>query len=402
MAFQPEPDAALRLLRWTRFVDSEAQTFAALFDAFTQATGVPIQFASESFEDLRPKAAVAASIGSRPDIIWGLHADAHLYANAMLDVTDVADRLGQKHGGWCDVAELYGTRDGKWIMLPFVFSGVLLNYRGSMLVRAGFDGVPDNTDDFLRLAKALKKNGTPMGMPLGNASGDGNTWCHWLLWAFGGKVADENDNVVLDSPETVAALEYARELAENFIPGVESWLDSNNNKVFLAGDISLTNNSISIYAAARQQGLVEIAEDIHHAAYPVGPVGRRTELHVLFPFMLYSYTRYPNAAKALAMWLLEKPQYDRLIRAAVGYLSPTLPALKDNPVWAEDAKRLPFRDVAEFALPFSHADSLGNAASSVFADFIVVTMVAEAASGAKTPQQAARDARARAERYYRT
>ena len=71
MVFQPEAGAELRVLRWSRFVASEAEAFAALLDAFTHATGVPVRLDSEPFEDLRPKAAVAASIGSGPDIIWG-------------------------------------------------------------------------------------------------------------------------------------------------------------------------------------------------------------------------------------------------------------------------------------------------------------------------------------------
>lgn len=401
MLFQPEDGAELRMLRWSRFVASEGEAFAALLDAFAHATGVPVRLDSEPFEDLRSKAAVAASIRSGPDIIWGIHADAHLYPDAMLDLTDVANHIGQKYGGWYDAAKLYGTHNGKWITLPFVFNGNLINYRKSMIEKAGFPDIPDNIDDFLSLAKTLKRNGTPMGMALGNASGDANTWCHWLLWAFGGKVVDGNNKVVLDSSESIAALEYGRELAENFIPGVESWLDTNNNKVFLAGEISLTNNGLSIYPAARREGMTELAEDTYHAAYPVGPVGRRTELQAVFPFMIYGHTPHPNAAKALVSWLMEKAQYDGLLQAAVGLFSPSLPVFKDNPVWAEDPKRLPFRDIAEFALPFSYAGELGRAASGVFADFVVVNMVAEAASGAKTTQQAARDAQVRAERYYR-
>ena len=33
-------------------------------------------------------------------------------------------------------------------------------------------------------------------------------------------------------------------------PGVASWLDPNNNRAFLAGEVSITNNGISIYTAA--------------------------------------------------------------------------------------------------------------------------------------------------------
>ena len=40
--------------------------------------------------------------------------------------------------------------------------------------------------------------------------------------------------------ETVEALKYAAELYKTFIPGTLSWLDTNNNKAFLAGEISLT------------------------------------------------------------------------------------------------------------------------------------------------------------------
>ena len=400
MPFQPEDGASLRMLRWSKFVESEAQAFNELLDAFTQATGVSVELDDEFFEDLRPKAAVAANVGDGPDIIWGIHADAHLYPNAMLDITDVAEYLGGKYGGWYDSAKYYGVRDGTWITLPFVFSGNLINYRQSFVQQAGFEQFPDNTDDFLTLAQKLKEIGKPIGFALGNASGDGNAWVHWLVWSHGGKMVDENNNVVINSPDTIEALRYASELAKHFIPGAGSWLDANNNKAYLGGDISVTNNGISIYAAAQAQGLNEIAEDTYHAAYPVGPVGRRTELHVLFPFMLYNYTPYPNAAKALVTWLMEKPQYDKFLQASVGYLSHTLPAYADNPVWTEDPKREPFKDIAQVTLPFSYAGDLGYAASSVFADFVVVNMVAEAASGNKTPEQAAADAQARAERYY--
>ena len=87
-------------------------------------------------------------------------------------------------------------------------------------------------------------------MALGNATGDG-LWCNWLIWAFGGKLVDQNNKVVIDSPETMKALEYGKELYATFIPGTLSWLDPNNNKAFLDGQISLTNNGISIYYAAK-------------------------------------------------------------------------------------------------------------------------------------------------------
>jgi multiple sugar transport system substrate-binding protein len=399
--WKPEAGASIRMLRWKRFVASEGEATLALLDAFSQATGVKIRLDSEGFEDLRPKAAVAASIGSGPDIIWTIHADPHLYPDAMLDLTDVADHLGAKHGGWYPIAEEYSKRNDQWISLPYTFSGNFLNYRISQVKNVGFDTFPDNTDDFLRMMVELKKAGTPGGFALGNASGDGNCWAHWVLWSHGGQLVDENDNLVLNSPETVAGLEYVAKLGKTFIPGVASWLDGHNNKAFLQGACSVSNNGISIYAAAVREGLTEIAEDMDHAYWPTAPGQPVREFHVCFPMTVYKHTKYPNACKALLAWLMDAGQYDQFLEASVGYLSHTLKAYNDNPVWTADPKRRVFKDAVIRSKHFADAGSLSYASVAVFADFVVVNMVAEAALGTKTPAEAAADAHKRAERYYR-
>jgi multiple sugar transport system substrate-binding protein len=52
-------------------------------------------------------------------------------------------------------------------------------------------------------------------------------------------------------------------------------------------------------------------------------------------------------------------------------------------------------------LPSGYAGKMGYASAGALADFIVVNMVAEAASGSKTPKEAAERAQKRAERYYK-
>ena len=46
-------------------------------------------------------------------------------------------------------------------------------------------------------------------------------------WAFGGKLVDANNKVVIDSAATARALENGEELYATFIPGSLSWLDPN-------------------------------------------------------------------------------------------------------------------------------------------------------------------------------
>src|SRR5258708_27982680 len=118
----------------------------------------------------------------------------------------------------------------------------------SSLQKAGFSKFPASTDEFREMAQATKRNGTPGGLALGHASGDGNAWVHWCLWAFGGNLVDAKDKVIINSPETEKALNYAKQLYESFIPGTASWNDAFNNKAFLSGEVHWTNNGVSIYA----------------------------------------------------------------------------------------------------------------------------------------------------------
>ena len=66
-------------------------------------TGIEVRVDAEGWEDVRPKAAVAANVGSGPDIIISTMEDAHQYPDKLVDVTDLANYLGNKYGGWYDV-----------------------------------------------------------------------------------------------------------------------------------------------------------------------------------------------------------------------------------------------------------------------------------------------------------
>src|SRR6516162_5103052 len=77
--WKPERNAQLSLLRWKYFVQSEDNAFVALLDAFTKATGVKVNVTRESFEDIPPKASVAANTNAGPDLFWGLFSLPHLF-----------------------------------------------------------------------------------------------------------------------------------------------------------------------------------------------------------------------------------------------------------------------------------------------------------------------------------
>jgi multiple sugar transport system substrate-binding protein len=401
----PEKGAKLRVLRWKRFVQGDEDQYLANVKKFSEKYGVEVRVDAEGWEDVRPKAAVAANTGAGPDIILSTNDDANLYPEKLLDVTDVCTYLGAKYGGWYPVCDPYLRPDGKkWIGVPLGVAGVCMVYRESHMKAAGFATFPRDTDGFLQLCKGLKEKGTPPGFALGNATGDGNTWAYWLLWAFGGKLVDKDNKVVIDSPETLKALEYAKELYGTFVPGTLSWLDPNNNKAFLDSQISLTNNGISVYYAAKNATdpkVKEMAADIYHSNMPIGPVGRATEFQLFFNQMIFRHTKYPKAAKEFLRFMMEAEQVDPWMQAAIGYVTPALKYYEKNPIWTVDPKHTPYRNSMVNMLPSGHAGRMGYASAGALSDFIVVNMIAEAGSGSKTPKEAAERAQKRAERYYK-
>ncbi len=406
--FKPEPGAKLTLLRWKRFIQAEEDGFMALVAAYTKATGVEVRVLHESLDDVQPKASVAANTGQGPDMFWGLYSLPHLFPDKCVDVTDVADFLGKKYGGWVPTAQTYGkTKGGRWIDIPVAYNGNVINYRQSMIEKAGFKEVPKDNAGFLELMKALKSKSTPGGFALGRASGDGNAWIHWVLWSNGGNLVDKNDQVIINSPETVKALEYAKELSSNFVTGTASWNDAFNNKAFLSGEVSLTNNGVSIYAASKAGAakgdakMKEIMDDMNHALWPVGPVGTPTEFHIAYPMMIMKYSKVPRACKSFMTFMMDAANYGPWLESAVAYLTHPLNAYDSNPVWTSDPKLTLVRDVGKRTLTAGGLGSVGEKAAAALADFVVLDMVASVCTDRASIKDAIAIAERQAKRIYR-
>ena len=405
--FKPEKDAKITLLRWKRFVQSEEDSFMALVANFTKATGVEVKVINESLDDVQPKASVAANTNQGPDMFWGLYSLPHLFPTKCTDVSDVANYLGKKYGGWTPTAVTYGQSKGKWIAIPVAYNGNVINYRQSMIEKAGFKEIPKDTAGFLELMKALKEKSTPGGFALGRASGDGNAWVHWALWSQGCNLVDKNDKVVLNSPETVKALEYCKALSDTFVAGTASWNDSFNNKAFLESQISLTNNGVSIYAAAKAGAAKgdakakEVMDDMNHSLWPIGPVGKPTEFHIAYPMMIMKYSKVPNACKAFVAFMLEAENYNKWLIDSVAYLTHPLNAYDANDVWKTDPKLSMLRDVGKRTLTAGGLGSVGEKAAAALADFVMLDMVAAVCTGRASIKDAIAIAERQAMRIYR-
>jgi multiple sugar transport system substrate-binding protein len=398
-----EKNPVLRVLRWSPFVKSDGEWWEKNSRKWEEVVGGKVINEYLSWEDVRPKAAMEASVGAGHDLVSGWHDDPHIYPDKLVDVTDIAEYLGKKYGGWEDVCFKYGINPatGRWIGVPMGGPGQEIVYRKSWVNEAGYDEFPTDVEGFIKCCKKLKKIGHPVGFAMGHAVGDGNNWVHTWLWSFGAKTVNKDGSVAINSKETRMALDAIKDVYDNaMIAGVASWLDPHNNKAYLANQISVTNNGISIYYAAKAK-FPKIAEDTYHATLPIGPAGRPTELHLFNQAFIFKHTRFPNAAKHYLMFMLEEPQCAPWTNAMRGYVTPGLKAYRDLPVWTEDPKHTPYRECIRNMLWNGYEGPIGPASAAVMAEYVVVDLFANYCARGMSLDRAIDGAEKAIARYYK-
>ncbi|MGQ9696291.1 MAG: twin-arginine translocation signal domain-containing protein, partial [Thermodesulfobacteriota bacterium] len=151
LEYKPEKGAVLRVLRWSVFVKSDQEYWDKNTKKWEELTKCKIITEYISWEDVRSKAAMTASVGAGHDIVLGWHDDPHLYPDKLVDVTDLATYLEKKYEGWEPVAYKYGqdARTKRWICLPVGAPGMCMNYRVSWMKEAGFEKFPDKIPEFI-------------------------------------------------------------------------------------------------------------------------------------------------------------------------------------------------------------------------------------------------------------
>ena len=399
-----EKGASLRMLRPVRFVQADEDVFRANVKAFSDKTGVEVKVDFVGWEDINQQTAVTSNSGAGPDVIIGFSDAPHIYIDKLVELTDVADYLGKRYGGWQPLAQKYGKRNKSdaWIGLPFGAGSGPLVYRKSMLQAVGFDKAPDDHAGYLDLCRKLQKGGKPPGFALGNAVGDANGFASWILWSHGASLLDEEGNVIINSKETIAALKYLRELYPTFIAGTTSWNDVSNNRAYSAGDISLTANGVSLYFSLKNDPATKaIADDTEHQFLPKGLAKTSPMGGLTLNAMVFKHSPYPNAAKAFLQFMLEHEQYESWLNANSGYWAHPLNAYASAAVWSGDPKVRIFRDTMANQYWTGYKGPISTASGAVNADYVLVQMCASVATDAATPEAAAAEAERRAKRYFR-
>jgi multiple sugar transport system substrate-binding protein len=390
-ATAPKPSGKVTALTFQQensFIPAFDEHFkTAIIPKFKQETGLDLSFDGISVGGLQAKLTAEIETNAGPDASmmgfnWPL-----LYDQKLQDVTDLADEMGKWGGGWLDNVKEAVVSNGKWKAIPLGNIGQQMVYRIDWFKEAGYDKFPETWDELLEAGTKLKAKGRPFGFEYGYGFGDNHGWMYPLLWSYGGREMDKDGKtVVLDSAETAKSVDFARSFFEKTqLQDVLGWTDVNNNRAFLAEQISCTNNATSILQSA-EKDFPQLVENIGHAPNPKGPSGERFSLLNSWAFGAFTFSPDPAVAKNLVKFLAREDIFRAWITAANGYYVPFLKTYENDPMWEKQPKFKPFKDtVSQTHLPGWPAAN-SRAASESLAKYVVVNMYQNAAKGMSTKE----------------
>jgi multiple sugar transport system substrate-binding protein len=371
----------LHFLQWLNFLPAADKVFLEQTAEFSKQMGVEVQVERIGMNDVRTRAAAAISARSGPDIILLDNNSPHLFADSLVDVSEVAEAIGKEQGGYYALSQANACAGGHWLAVPQHALSTGWNYREDWLKEAGYTEFPDTWEGFREMGKKLKAAGRPIGQAFGHSENDPNTYCYSLLWGFGGyEVEKDGKRVVLDKKGTLEAVKFNTAIwKECFDEGGLSWDDSSNNRAFLAGSLSVTLNGPSIYLVARDK-FPEVYHAMNHAPQPKGPAGRFYFLPTRSAAVM-KYSQNQKLAKEFIRWYMAKAQYGKWFGVCETFMVAPTKMWYGDPVWTKDPKLTMFRDVMKDARAIGYAGPPGRKASESMAKYIIVDMFAKAIQG---------------------
>jgi multiple sugar transport system substrate-binding protein len=377
-------------LRWADFVPaSDVLLKGQITQECQKATGITLKVETINANDLQSRITSAIQSGTGADIIMAIGNWPQLYAESLADSSDIAEEIGRAQGGYYDVSKLVATVDNRWIGVPWAIVGGLVAYRKSWFDEIGYTTFPETWDALLDAGRKLKAKGRPIGQTAGHTFGDAPSWWYPFLWSWGGKeVEADGKTVVLNSRETVESIKFAVGFWKDTCDeGGLAWDDTNNNRAFLAGSISATNNGASIYIEAKRKPDSYPTEkgtpmwrDIQHARIPKGP-GGQFNLPGPFTDMLMGYSKNQKAAKDFLRWIHSKPVFAEWFTSQQGYADGATRDWEKDKVWDADPVLLPFRDIPPFGRLPGYAGPPNRKAAEVVTKYIITDMYAKAIQG---------------------
>ena len=382
-------------LHWVKAVDfvpaSDVLLKTKIKDDCQKALGITLNIETIEGNGIQARTTSAIQSGAGPDIIMELNNWSQLYAESTVDVSDIAEEIGKAQGGYLETSKAIGYDGHKWVAMPFTILGAQISNRTSWFADIGItpDKYPTNWDEYRAAGKKLKAKDHPFGQTLAHTYGDAPTFWYPYLWSWGGKeVEADGKTVAVNSKETVESVKFAVALwKETMDEGGLAWDDTSNNRAFLSGSISATNNGASIYIEAKKKPDTYLTDkgtpmkdDILHAPIP-GGAGGQYNLPGPHTDMVMGYSKNQDVAKKFLTWIHSKPVFEEWFTSQQGFADGATKAWESDPVWNADPVLTPFKNVPQQGRLAGYAGAPNQKSAEVITKYIIVDMYAKAIQG---------------------
>src|SRR5262245_46977935 len=204
---------SLSILLWSHFVPRHDEWFDKFVAEWGQANGVTTKVDHINTADVPAAIAAEIAAGQGHDLVEHIASLAQS-EKSVLDLTDVVQELNNRHGEQLPMAKRnsFNPTTNVHYGLCHGYAPDPGDYRRSLWEKVELPDGPTSWDNLLAGGTRIKQEqGVQMGLGMSNEI-DSRMAAQTLIWAYGGSVQDENENVTINSPETVAAVEYMSQL----------------------------------------------------------------------------------------------------------------------------------------------------------------------------------------------
>jgi multiple sugar transport system substrate-binding protein len=367
----------LSILCWSHFVPAYDKWFDQFGQEWAAKNGVKLTIDHIPHLNLASKIAAEIATQSGHDIVQLAASGTEKFAPALLDVQDLADRLGKKHGGWTPLAQNYSEVKGRYHSIPDYFIDFPGLYRKDLWTEhVGMPNGPDTWEDLRVGGRKLKAKGFPIGIGLAHHNDSRNSW-RAIQWCFGAsEVAKDGRTLTYNSKEMREALKYLKALyKEAMTPEVLAWDDASNNRFLASGRGSWIHNPISAYRSIEGQNKA-LADKIFISLSPKGPATRLSFANCL-AYGVTKFSTNQDAAKAFLEHLTDN--FKEAFRASTGYNNPFLKTYAKGPlpIISEDPKLKLLEKSPEYHYTIGYPGPLSTAADEVYQQFVLIDAAAQ-------------------------
>ena len=404
----------LRILQWQHFVPRYDTWFDPFAKAWGDANGVEVTVDHVNTADIPAAVGAEISAGEGHDLVEHI-APLPQLEESLLDLTDVVTEANNRHGAQTEVCRrtTFNPTTNRYFGFCHGWAPDPGNFRRTLWEPIGKPNGPATWQELLEGGQQIyEEQGIQMGIGMSNEI-DSNMASLSMVWSFGGSVQDENENVVLNSPETVAAVEYMTQLYQSAMtPEVFGWQAASNNQLLIAGQASYILNSISAYRTAQQQS-PDVANDVFFTPALTGPNGAGlVNGHALMNYMIPAHAEFSDTAREFLLYLVGN--YAQAVNESELYHFPawasTTPdllaeggPLDNDPFGSQPANKLNVLKGAEsWTTNNGHPGPTNAVLGDVFAQFVLPTMMAKAARGDASPADAVAEADAQVRQIFET